>query len=642
MDYFKLFSDFKPTGDQPEAIKKLVFGLNKKYKYQTLLGVTGSGKTYTMASVIEKSQRPALILSPNKILAAQLYQEFKSFFKENSVHYFVSYYDYYRPEAYLPESDTYISKDARINDILDQLRHATIQSILNKEKFIIVSSISCIYGIGDPEEYKNICLEIYIGKKITLQSLIDYLNTLQYQKTNFNEIKTSSYAIQQDNKIKKIFISNPDGSYILELIHNKNTIEKINKYIIKLNKQDITIDQIIASKAYNLERIKIFPAKFFVTPKEKLSLAILNIKQELKERYWQLLGEGRIVEAERLKQRTLLDLEMLEKNGYCNGIENYSRHLSFRQPGEPPYTLLNFLPEETIIFIDESHLSIPQLRAMSIGDRKRKETLVAYGWRLPSAIDNRPLTFNEFFNHNFQMIFVSATPGPFETKISQQIVEQLIRPTGIVDPEIQIKPTQNQILDLLTEIQERIKNNQRILVLTLTKQSAENLTEFLLKNNIKAHYLHSDIKTLERIEIIKNLRMGNIEVLVGVNLLREGLDLPEVSLVAILDADREGFLRNTTTLIQAIGRSARHIAGKVILYADKITKSIEKAIKETNRRRDYQIKFNLNNNIVPKQIIKDVNVLNVNVFNNYKKEVFVKEELEIFIKEELSQLNEEV
>ncbi len=642
MDYFKLFSDFKPTGDQPEAIKKLVFGLNKKYKYQTLLGVTGSGKTYTMASVIEKSQRPALILSPNKILAAQLYQEFKSFFKENSVHYFVSYYDYYRPEAYLPESDTYISKDARINDILDQLRHATIQSILNKEKFIIVSSISCIYGIGDPEEYKNICLEIYIGKKITLQSLIDYLNTLQYQKTNFNEIKTSSYAIQQDNKIKKIFISNPYGYYILELIHNKNTIEKINKYIIKLNKQDITIDQIIASKAYNLERIKIFPAKFFVTPKEKLSLAILNIKQELKERYWQLLGEGRIVEAERLKQRTLLDLEMLEKNGYCNGIENYSRHLSFRQPGEPPYTLLNFLPEETIIFIDESHLSIPQLRAMSIGDRKRKETLVAYGWRLPSAIDNRPLTFNEFFNHNFQMIFVSATPGPFETKISQQIVEQLIRPTGIVDPEIQIKPTQNQILDLLTEIQERIKNNQRILVLTLTKQSAENLTEFLLKNNIKAHYLHSDIKTLERIEIIKNLRMGNIEVLVGVNLLREGLDLPEVSLVAILDADREGFLRNTTTLIQAIGRSARHIAGKVILYADKITKSIEKAIKETNRRRDYQIKFNLNNNIVPKQIIKDVNVLNVNVFNNYKKEVFVKEELEIFIKEELSQLNEEV
>jgi len=632
---FRVVSEFKPTGDQPQAIRKLSEGLRKGYRFQTLLGVTGSGKTFTMAKIIEKTQRPALILSPNKILAAQLYQEFRSFFPYNAVHYFVSYYDYYQPEAYIPELDMYIAKDARINELLDQLRHAAIQSVLTRKDFIIVSSVSCIYGIGDPEEYKNICLNLKKGDNVSKKEIIEYLKNLQYEKNHsLTEIKAGSYF----NDENKIFIINPDASYALEIFLEKNKVKEIRRYPIrKVKDEKISIQ--IDFNFENLEEIKIFPAKFFITSREKLKLAILNIRKELRERYWQLLKEGKIVEAERLKRRTLLDLALLEKNGYCPGIENYSRHLSFRNPGEPPYTLLDYLPKETIIFIDESHLSIPQLRAMYNGDRRRKEVLVEYGWRLPSALDNRPLKFDEFFAKDFQIIFVSATPGKFERKISSQIVEQLIRPTGIPDPEILVKPTKNQVLDLLEEIKKRLEKKQRVLVLTLTKRSAENLTEFLLEQGIKAHYFHSDIKTLKRAEIIKKLRLGEIEVLVGINLLREGLDLPEVSLVAILDADKEGFLRNSTTLIQAMGRAARHLEGKVILYADKITKSMEEAIRETERRRKYQLEFNKRHKITPKPIIKEIHMTPEEILGKvtYEEEI-TKEELELFIKIEKDNL----
>lgn len=631
---FELVSEFKPTGDQPQAIEKLIKGLKRGYKHQTLLGVTGSGKTFTMAQVIYRTQRPALVLSPNKILAAQLYQEFKSFFPHNAVHYFVSYYDYYQPEAYLPETDTYIAKDARINELLDQLRHAAIQSVLTRDDFIVVSSVSCIYGIDDPENFKNICLNLKKEQIISKKDIIKYLKNLQYKhEGNLSEIKPGSYFWEENN----LYVVSPDGSYIFEIEINKQKVVNLRRFQLLKSKDNI-FKLIISSEANDLEEIKIFPAKFFITPQEKLKIAILNIKNELRERYWELLKEGKIVEAERLKRRTLMDLALLEKYGYCPGIENYSRHLTFRNEGEPPYTILDYLPKETIIFIDESHLSLPQLKAMYHGDRKRKEVLVAYGWRLPSALDNRPLKFDEFFSKDFQFIFVSATPGEYERKISSQIVEQLIRPTGIPDPQITIKPTKNQIIDLLYEIQKRIKKNQRVLVLTLTKRSAENLTDFLLLHKIKAHYLHSDIKTLKRAEIIKKLRLGEIEVLVGVNLLREGLDLPEVSLVAIFDADKEGFLRNTTTLIQAIGRAARHIEGEVILYADKLTKSIEETIKETERRRKYQLEFNKKHKITPQPIIKDIHLTPSEILGKTEEKIISKEEIEIFIKIEKESL----
>lgn len=636
---FQIISNFQPTGDQPQAIKKLVKGLRAGVQYQTLLGVTGSGKTYTMAKIIELSQRPALILSPNKILAAQLYQELKSFFPNNHVHYFVSYYDYYRPEAYLPETDTYIAKDAKINDVLDQLRHAAIESALTQKDFIIVSSISCIYGIGDPEEYNNICLELSQDQKISFKDLISYLKALQYHRINPEKIKAGSYFYLSEKKNKKIYIFNPDGSYALEISLIDKTIDQIKKIKLYSKQADVFINFNENVNVELLSKIRIFPAKFFITSRGKLDLAILNIKAELKERYWQLLSEGKIVEAERLKHRTLVDLALLEKQGYCSGIENYSRHLSFRKPGEPPYTLLDYLPRETIIFLDESHLDIPQLKAMANGDRQRKKVLIEYGWRLPSALDNRPLTFEEFFSKNFQIIFVSATPGHFERKKSQQIVEQLVRPTGILDPEIEIRPTKNQIIDLINEIKERIAKDQRVLVLTLTKRSAENLTNFLLDHSIEAQYVHSNVKTLQRAEIIKKLRLNEIKVLVGVNLLREGLDLPEVSLVAILDADREGFLRNTTTLIQAMGRSARHIEGKVILYADKMTKSLTEAIQETERRRHYQLKFNEKNKIIPRTIIKEIFATPDEILG-VKKEIKIesREEIEVFVKLEENEL----
>ena len=637
---FRVVTNFQPTGDQPQAIKKLVVGLNKNYKFQTLLGVTGSGKTATMAWIIEKINRPALVVSPNKMLAAQLYQEFRSFFPYNAVHYFVSSYDYYQPEAYIPETDTYIAKDARINEFLDQLRHSVLQSALTRRDFIIVSSVSCLYGIGNPEEYENIGLEINLGSLINLKEFTNKIKVLQYEKFK-NEWKAGTFKIEKLDNNKKfsgnIEILMPDGNELVVLKVILNQVIEIKRFKV-LKKLDNRIKLIIDKNSYeNLEKTKLYPSKFFVTPKEKLDLAIYNIKQELRDRYWELIKEGKIVEAERLKRRTMLDIKLLETKGYCPGIENYERHLTFKNPGDPPYTILDYIPKDTIIFIDESHLTIPQIKAMARGDRKRKETLIEYSWRLPSAIDHRPLTFDEFFNKEFQFIFVSATPGQFEKEKSSQIVEQLIRPTFIPDPEIEIKPTQNQILDLFKEIEKRIKNNERVIVLTVTKRSAENLAEFLNAQGFRVEYLHSDIKTLKRPELIRKLRKGEIDVIVGINLLREGVDLPEASLVAILDADKEGFLRNSTTLIQAIGRASRNLNGKVILYADKITKSMKEAIEETNRRRKYQIKFNKKYNLIPKPIIKEIIKTPLEEFAR-REEIITKEELIMFLKEEKDNL----
>ena len=634
MERFRLISNFTPTGDQPQAIEKLVEGLNLGYKFQTLLGVTGSGKTFTMANVIERVQRPALVISPNKILAAQLFQEFRYFFPRNAISFFVSYYDYYQPEAYLPEIDTYIAKDARINELLDILRHGAIQNVLTRRDFIVVSSVSCLYGIGDPEEYQKIGVTLKLGERISTKNIIECLKWLQYERKNNKRLKGGTYSILDK---ERVFFVLPDGSSAIEVWVQKNKISKILRYQLKLAPKEESLIS-FAGEIVELDEIKIYPAKFYLTPREKLKISIENIKKELHQRYYELVNEGKIVEAERLRERTLLDIKLLEKEGYCPGIENYSRHLSFREPGEPPYTILDYLPKDTIIFIDESHLTVPQIRAMARGDRRRKETLVAYGWRLPSAIDNRPLTFEEFFNKDFQFIFVSATPGPYERKVSSQIVEQLIRPTGILDPKIEIKPTENQVKDLILEIKKELNKGHRVLVLVLTKRSAEHLCEFLLNHGIKTHYLHSDIKTLKRSEIIKSLRKGEIEVLVGVNLLREGLDLPEVSLVAILDADKEGFLRNETTLIQAMGRAARHPEGRVILYADKITQSLEKAIKETERRRKYQLEYNMKNGIKPQRIIKALHQTPAEILGHIEEKTITKEEIEAFVEIEESRL----
>jgi len=565
---FKLISNFKPTGDQPLAIEKLVNGVSAGQKDQVLLGVTGSGKTFTAASVIEKINLPTLVISPNKILAAQLYQEFKQFFPQNAVHYFVSYYDYYQPEAYLPHSDIYIQKDARINKEIDKLRHAAIQSVLTRKDTLVVASVSCIYGLGDPSEYQKTRLEIKIGQAVSPADLARHLNFLQYERTAQTPIQ-GQFKILKD----KIVINLVTGELL--------TIEFKNRKIINIAIYPHTKQELVEARIY--------PAKFWVTPHQKLRLAFQNIKSEMEDRVEQLQSANRFEEADRLEKRTLFDLEMLKKNGYVNGIENYSRHLAFREPGEPPATLLDYFPKPFLLFIDESHIGVPQLNAMHEGDRRRKTTLVDYGFRLPSALDNRPLKFPEFQSKINQTIYVSATPGPYELeKSGKNIAEQLVRPTGILDPKIDIRPVNTQVNDLLKEIKKNIEQDERVLALTLTKRSAEDLTEFLLQKGIKAHYLHSEIKTLNRPGILSDLRKGTVDVIVGVNLLREGLDLPEVSLVAILDADREGFLRNYRGLIQMAGRAARSINGRVILYADKITESIKKAIVETERRRKIQ------------------------------------------------------
>ncbi|MBI2024406.1 excinuclease ABC subunit UvrB [Candidatus Giovannonibacteria bacterium] len=605
----------KPAGDQPQAIEKLVEGIKKREKFQTLLGVTGSGKTLTMAHTIAKVGRPALIISHNKTLAAQLYQEFKEFFPENAVHYFVSYYDYYQPEAYLPVTDTYIEKDAKINEFIDRLRHAATQSAITRRDFIIVASVSCIYGIGDPEEYANMSLEINTGEKINRKNFLGHLADLQYERNDY-ELLPGKFWV----KGELIEIASPDGETITKLEFFGDEIEKISERKSALD-----------SKPHALNNKKIFPAKHFVTPKEKMERALKNIEKELDERLRELKKEGKLLEAERLEQRTKFDLEMLRTVGYASGIENYSRHISARKPGSPPSTLIDYLPKDTIFFVDESHMSMPQIKGMYFGDQARKKTLVEYGFRLPSALDNRPLKFDEFENKTGQTIFVSATPGQYELAKSEEVVEQLVRPTGLLDPKLEIRPADGQIEDAVKEIENCVRAKERVLLLTLTKRMAEEISDYLQEKKFKAEYLHSEIKTLERTDVLRKLREGEFDVLVGINLLREGLDLPEVGLILILDADKEGYLRNATSLIQTVGRAARHVNGRAILYADTITKSIEYTVNETNRRRAYQEKFNKEHGITPTAVKKEVRP---SIFEAEKKNIDVSKEIEKLSKKE--------
>lgn len=590
---FKLKAPFKETPAQKEAIEKLVKNLNTGQKHHVLLGVTGCGKTFLMAKVIEKMKKPALIISPNKTLCAQLYQEFREFFPENAVHFFVSYYDYYQPEAYIPQTDTYIEKDAKINEEIDRLRHAAVQDVLTRNDVIVVASVSCIYNIGSPEDYQKVSLEIKTGKKIKRRVFLEYLTSLGYQRNDY-EFLPSTFRVR-GNAIEIFLVT---GKNLLRVEFFGDEIERISIAFASL-----TPKYKILNTKYQL-----YPAHFWVTPQEKLKIALENIKLELQERVKELKKQKKFLEAQRLKQRTNYDLEMIEETGYCHGIENYSRHLEFRKPGEPPFTLLDYFKEDPLIFIDESHLTIPQLRAMANQDRARKENLFEYGFRLKSCFDNRPLTFEEFNKKVKQIIYVSATPDEYERKKAGEkfIVEQLIRPTGLLEPSIEVRPTQNQVKDLIEEIKKRVAKKQRTLVLTLTKRLAEALADYLVEEGISCQWLHSEVKTLERPQILKELREGKYDVLVGINLLREGLDLPEVSLIGILDADKEGFLRSETTLIQTMGRAARHPQGHVILYADKITKSMEKAIKEIERRRRIQIEYNKKYKILPKPIVKPI------------------------------------
>jgi len=597
---FKLVSKHQPTGDQPQAIEKLTQGILAGKKHQTLLGVTGSGKTFTIANVIANVGKPTLVISHNKTLAAQLYQEFREFFPFNSVHYFVSYYDYYQPEAYLPHTDTYIEKDARINEEIDRLRHAATQALLSRDDVIIIASVSCIYNLGSPEDYQKLSLHLFEGQKISPKEIIASLLRLQYAQDI--ELKRGIFR----KGVNEIEVVAPSGDKITKIKLGSNKIAKI------LVAEDLDLDTLL-DKEPNYQRVvetRIFPAKYWVTTDDRLNIAITNIKAELQQHLAKLKRQGLHLEAERLKQRTEEDIQMIKRTSYCHGIENYSRHLDFREPGEPPFTLLDFFKtkEDFLTIIDESHLTIPQLRGMYHGDYSRKQTLIEYGFRLPSALDNRPLRFPEFQKSVNQVIYLSATPKEYELKKSGKdgLVEQLIRPTGLLDPTIEIRPTYNQVNHLIEEIKKRVAVGQRVLVTTLTKRMAEDLAEHLAERGIKVNYIHSEIKTLERLEIIHDLRLGNYDVIVGVNLLREGLDLPEVSLVAILDADKEGFLRNATTLIQTMGRAARHLDGHVIMYADKITGSMENAIRETERRRKIQEEYNAKHGITPVSIQKAV------------------------------------
>jgi len=590
MPEFKLVSDLRPTGDQPQAIAKLVEGLKRGYKHQTLLGVTGSGKTFVMAHVIAQVQRPTLVLSHNKTLAAQLYSEFREFFPHNAVEYFVSYYDYYQPEAYIPRTDTYIEKDADINEEIDKLRLAATSSLLTRRDVIIVASVSCIYNIGSPEEYGQDIVKLRRGETRRLERVLRHLTEIHYQR-NDTDFSRGRFRVRGDTV--DIFPAYRETALRVEFWGN--TIERITE-----------IDPLTGEIILEHDFVQIFPAKHFITNKERIEAALQTIEAELEERLAVLRQQGKLLEAQRLEQRTRYDMEMMREVGYCSGIENYSRHLSGRAPGQQPWTLLDYFPDDFLMIVDESHITLPQVHGMYNGDRARKQVLVDYGFRLPSALDNRPLRFEEFEKHINQVIYTSATPGPYELQHSQQVVELIIRPTGLVDPEIVVKPTKGQIDDLLTEIKRRVQRGERVLVTTLTKRMAEDLADYLLELGIKVHYLHSEIHTIERVEILRDLRLGVYDVVVGINLLREGLDLPEVSLVAILDADKEGFLRSKNSLIQTIGRAARHVHGQVIMYADNITESMQQAIEETNRRRQIQIKYNEEHNIVPMSIIKEV------------------------------------
>ena len=594
MPEFKLVADFVPTGDQPKAVNDLVNGLYEEKTHQTLLGVTGSGKTFTMACVIEKTQRPTLVLAHNKTLAAQLTTELQEFFPDNAVEYFVSYYDYYQPEAYVPRTDTYIEKDADVNEQLDKLRHSATRSLLTRRDVVIVASVSCIFGLGSPEEYQGFVASVRKGETLERNKLIRQLINMQYERNDF-DLSRGKFRVRGDT-LEILPVYEELG---LRIEFWGDEIENI-----------IQLDPLTGEILSEKQHAEIYPAKHFVTSQDKLKMAIEDINQELVDQLKFFKSQGKLLEAQRLESRTKYDVEMLELAGFCSGVENYSRHLSQRPAGSTPYTLLDYLPEDYILFIDESHMTIPQVRAMYGGDQSRKKTLVEHGFRLPSALDNRPLNFQEFNERIKQAIYVSATPGPYEVEHSEKIAEQVIRPTGLLDPVIEVKPISGQIDDLMYEIGLRIKKKERVIVTTLTKRMAEELSDFLKENGVRTHYLHSEIDTLERSEILRDLRLGVYDVVVGINLLREGLDLPEVSLVAILDADKEGYLRSATALIQTIGRAARHVDGTVIMYADTVTKSMKQAIDETERRRQIQRSHNIENGLEPESIrktIKDIN-----------------------------------
>nr|WP_277398323.1 excinuclease ABC subunit UvrB [Neobacillus citreus] len=590
-DQFELVSKYSPQGDQPGAIKELVEGIRNDKKYQTLLGATGTGKTFTISNVIKEINKPTLVIAHNKTLAGQLYSEFKEFFPNNAVEYFVSYYDYYQPEAYVPQTDTFIEKDASINDEIDKLRHSATSSLFERKDVIIIASVSCIYGLGSPEEYREMVVSLRTGMEIERNQLLHRLVDIQYERNDI-DFKRGTFRVRGD--VVEIFPVSRDEHCM--------RVEFFGDEIDRIREVDALTGEIIGER----DHVAIFPASHFVTREEKMRIAIENIEKELEERLAIMRENNKLLEAQRLEQRTRYDLEMMREMGFCSGIENYSRHLTLRPAGSTPYTLIDYFPEDFLIVIDESHVTLPQIRGMFNGDKARKEVLVEHGFRLPSALDNRPLTFDEFEKHIHNIVFVSATPGPYEQEHTPEMIEQIIRPTGLLDPTIDVRPIHGQIDDLIGEIQDRVKRNERVLVTTLTKKMSEDLTDYLKEIGIKVQYLHSEIKTLERIEIIRELRLGKYDVLVGINLLREGLDIPEVSLVTILDADKEGFLRSERSLIQTIGRAARNANGHVIMYADRMTNSMELAISETKRRRAIQEEYNKKHGITPKTIQKDI------------------------------------